>query len=51
MPLAGAPTKDGGLSPDALYAAAVGLWRERRRGEAIALMDEALNSGRTSPTP
>jgi len=42
MPLAGAPTKDGGLSPDALYAAAVGLWRERRRGEAIALMDEAL---------
>ena len=28
--------------PDALYAAAVVLWRERRRDEAIRLMDEAL---------
>ena len=27
---------------DALYAAAVALWRERRRDEAIKLMDEAL---------
>ena len=28
--------------PDVLYAAAIALWRERRRGEAIKLMDEAL---------
>jgi tetratricopeptide (TPR) repeat protein len=28
--------------PAALYAAAVALWRERRRDEAIELMDEAL---------
>ncbi len=28
--------------PDALYAAAVALWREQRRDEAIKLMDEAL---------
>jgi tetratricopeptide (TPR) repeat protein len=28
--------------PDALYADAVALWRERRRDEAIQLMDEAL---------
>ena len=28
--------------PDALYGAAVMLWRERRRDEAIRLMDEAL---------
>jgi tetratricopeptide (TPR) repeat protein len=28
--------------PDALYAAAVALWRERRRDEAIKLMDQAL---------
>ena len=28
--------------PDALYAAAVALWRERRRDDAIRLMDEAL---------
>jgi tetratricopeptide (TPR) repeat protein len=28
--------------PDALYAAAVALWREQRRDEAIQLMDEAL---------
>ena len=28
--------------PDALYAAAVALWRGRRRDEAIKLMDEAL---------
>jgi tetratricopeptide (TPR) repeat protein len=28
--------------PDALYATAVTLWRERRRDEAIKLMDEAL---------
>jgi tetratricopeptide (TPR) repeat protein len=28
--------------PDALYAAAVVLWRERRRDEAIRLIDEAL---------
>ena len=27
---------------DALYAAAVGLWREQQRDEAIKLMDEAL---------
>jgi tetratricopeptide (TPR) repeat protein len=30
------------LGPDALYATAVTLWRERRRDEAIKLMDEAL---------
>jgi tetratricopeptide (TPR) repeat protein len=28
--------------PDALYTTAVARWRERRRGEAIELMDEAL---------
>ncbi len=28
--------------PEALYAAAVALWRARRRDEAITLMDEAL---------
>ena len=28
--------------PDALHAAAVALWREQRRDEAIKLMDEAL---------
>jgi tetratricopeptide (TPR) repeat protein len=28
--------------PDALYAAAVTLWRQRRRDQAIKLMDEAL---------
>ncbi len=28
--------------PDALYAEAVALWRERRRDEAVKLMDEAL---------
>jgi tetratricopeptide (TPR) repeat protein len=28
--------------PDALHAAAVALWREQRRDEAIRLMDEAL---------
>src|ERR1700757_3606825 len=28
--------------PDALYAAAIALWRERRRDEAVRLMDEAL---------
>jgi tetratricopeptide (TPR) repeat protein len=28
--------------PDALYAAAVALWREQRRDKAIELMDEAL---------
>ncbi len=28
--------------PDALYMGAVALWRERRRDEAIRLMDEAL---------
>jgi Flp pilus assembly protein TadD len=28
--------------PEALYAAAVALWRERRRDEAIKLIDEAL---------
>jgi tetratricopeptide (TPR) repeat protein len=28
--------------PDALYAAAVALWREQRRDKAIQLMDEAL---------
>src|SRR5277367_4988394 len=28
--------------PDALYAAAVTLWRQSRRDEAIELMDEAL---------
>jgi tetratricopeptide (TPR) repeat protein len=30
------------LEPDALYAAGVLLWREQRRDEAIALLDEAL---------
>ena len=28
--------------PDALYMSAVALWRERRRDEAVQLMDEAL---------
>ena len=28
--------------PDALYATAVALWRQRRRDEAVKLMDEAL---------
>jgi tetratricopeptide (TPR) repeat protein len=28
--------------PDALYAAAIALWRESRRDEAVKLMDEAL---------
>ena len=28
--------------PDALYAAAIALWRQSRRDEAIKLMDEAL---------
>ncbi len=30
--------------PDELYAAAVALWREQRRAEAIKLMDEALRA-------
>jgi len=33
---------DAGPGPDALYAAAVIAWRERRRDEAIRLIDEAL---------
>ena len=34
--------KESRRGPDALYAAAVALWRERRPDEAIRLMDEAL---------
>ena len=37
-----APPSETGLGPDALYGAAVMAWRERRRDEAIKLMDEAL---------
>ena len=37
-----APANGAGLGPDALYGAAVMAWRERRRDEAIKLMDEAL---------
>ena len=37
-----AATNDAQSGSDALYAAAVMLWRERRRDEAIRLMDEAL---------
>ncbi len=37
-----APANEAPRGPDALYAAAVALWRERRRDEAIKLMDEAL---------
>jgi tetratricopeptide (TPR) repeat protein len=37
-----AASNDAKSGPDALYAAAVMLWRERRRDEAIQLMDEAL---------
>ena len=37
-----AAANDAELEADALYAAAVALWRERRRDEAIRLMDEAL---------
>jgi Flp pilus assembly protein TadD len=39
---AGAAANEAPSGPDALYAAAVALWRERRRDEAIKLMDEAL---------
>jgi tetratricopeptide (TPR) repeat protein len=39
---AGAGAKQAPSGPDALYAAAVALWRERRRDEAITLMDKAL---------
>ena len=37
-----AATNDAQSGSDALYAAAVMLWRERRRDEAIKHMDEAL---------
>ena len=37
-----AATNDAQSGSDALYTAAVMLWRERRRHEAIRLMDEAL---------
>ena len=37
-----APADEAQSGPNALYAAAVTLWRERRRDEAIKLMDEAL---------
>ena len=40
--LASPPPNDAHFGPDALYAAAVIAWRERRRDEAIRLMDEAL---------
>ncbi|HEY4808227.1 MAG TPA: hypothetical protein VIH81_10865, partial [Roseiarcus sp.] len=40
---AGAAPNEARPGPDALYAAAVRLWRERRRDEAIQLMDEALH--------
>ena len=39
---AGAATREAQSRPDALYDAAVALWRERRLDEAIKLMDEAL---------
>ncbi len=38
----GAAAKEAPSGADALYAAAVMLWRERRRDEAIKLLDEAL---------
>ncbi len=41
-PVVQAAANDAGLGPDALHAAAVMAWRERRRDEAIRLMDEAL---------
>ena len=37
-----APVNRAPSEPEALYAAAVVLWRERRRDEAIKLIDEAL---------
>jgi len=37
-----APVNPAQSEPDALYAAGVVLWRERRRDEAIRLIDEAL---------
>ena len=37
-----AASNDANSEPDRLYAAAVMFWRERRRDEAIKLMDEAL---------
>ena len=37
-----AAANDAELEADALFAAAVALWRERRRDEAIRLMDKAL---------
>jgi tetratricopeptide (TPR) repeat protein len=37
-----AAASDAPRGPEALYSAAVVLWRERRRDEAIELMDEAL---------
>jgi hypothetical protein len=37
-----AAANEGQRGADALYAAAVGLWREQQRDEAIKLMDEAL---------
>ena len=42
LPTNRAAANDGQRSPEALYAAAVALWRERRRDEAIKLMDDAL---------
>lgn len=39
---AGPAASEARSTPDALYAAAVMAWRERRRDEAIKLMDEAL---------
>jgi tetratricopeptide (TPR) repeat protein len=39
---AGAATNDAQPGPHALYAAAVMRWRERRRDDAIKLIDEAL---------
>jgi hypothetical protein len=39
---AGAAANEVESGPDALYAAAVMAWRERRRDEAVTLMDEAL---------
>ena len=37
-----AASSDVKSGPDGLYAAAVMLWREQRRDEAVKLMDEAL---------
>ena len=42
LPTIRATPNEGQRGANALYAAAVGLWREQQRDEAIKLMDEAL---------